>query len=156
MWLDVVIAFAAGGYLAWTGVKLIRESASGLMDEGDISLLNDLARVFEKHVTEGIIQIHNARIIRSGWFHHIDAHVVVPEFWSVEEAHQKIDQFEHAFVKDYNFEAEANFHLDPCKRKYCTVCDYPNCPVRQAAFIERMRVRLDDLRSPVEPAEIKP
>lgn len=153
IWLDIVIAFSAGGYLAWTGIKLVRQSISGLMDEEDLSLLRDLAAIFEKHVGDGIIQIHHTKIIRSGWFHHIDAHVVVPEFWKVEEAHDHLKKFEESFVKDYQFDAEANFHVDPCQRKYCSVCDYPDCPVRREAFVKRMRVRLADLRSPEEPEE---
>lgn len=154
-WLDLTIAFAAGIWLAWTGIRLVRESISGLMDEEDLSLLKQLAEVFQRHAGHGIIQIHHTKIIRSGWFHHIDAHVVVPEFWSVEEAHDKVKAFESKFISDYKYDGEANFHLDPCERKYCSVCDYNECPVRQSAFVERMPVRLADLRSPVEPKEFE-
>lgn len=152
-WLDIFVAFAAGGYLAWTGIKLIRVSISGLMDEEDVGLLKELAAVFERHAGQGIIQIHHVRIIRAGWFHHIDAHMVVPEFWQINEAHEKLDEFEKQFIEDYSYSGEANFHLDPCRRNYCSSCDLPACPIRLKPFEKRQPIEVSDLRSFTEPGE---
>lgn len=149
--LDIWMAIAAGLYLAYTGYGLVRSSIAGLLDEEDLDTLKDLLIAFEKSVSPGIIQIHHTKVIRSGWFHHIDAHVVVPEFWSVTEAHHELNQFEERVIASYPYKGEMNFHTDPCRRKYCTWCDYPECPVRQEEFKQRMPVRLQDLRSPTEP-----
>lgn len=152
-WVDILVAYLAGTYLAYTGIKVVRRSVSGLLDEEDLGILKQLARIFEKHVGDGIIQIHHTKVIRAGWFHHIDAHVVVPEFWTVEEAHEKLDRFERNVISDYEFSGEANFHLDPCRRSYCSVCDLEGCEIRQEDFKKRMPVKLDHLRSPNEPPE---
>lgn len=151
--LDIWMAVAAGLYLAYTGYGLVRSSIAGLLDEEDLDTLKDLLIAFEKSVSPGIIQIHHAKVIRSGWFHHIDAHVVVPEFWSITEAHEQLNAFEKRVIESYPYKGEMNFHTDPCRRKYCDCCDYPDCPVRQAEYRQRMPVRLQDLRSPTEPAK---
>lgn len=151
IWVDRVIAILLGVHMARSGLKLVRQSASGLLDAEDVKILNRLADIFQKYAGDGVIQIHNTKVIRAGWFHHIDAHVVVPEFWSVEQAHLRIDNFENNVIRDYEYGGEANFHLDPCKRKYCSVCDYQDCQVRTKPFEARMPVELAHLRSKTEP-----
>ncbi len=151
LWVDRVIAIILGLHMAKSGLQLVKQSASGLLDAEDLKILNRLAEIFEKYAGDGVIQIHHTKVIRAGWFHHIDAHVVVPEFWNVEEAHQRLDTFENNVIKDYEYGGEANFHLDPCKRNYCAVCDYQDCPVRSKPFESRMPVELAHLRSKTEP-----
>ncbi|MEK6556347.1 MAG: cation diffusion facilitator family transporter [Bdellovibrionota bacterium] len=150
-WIDIVAAYLAGLYLAYTGFHVVRESISGLMDEEDLTVLKELADVFNRHMGDGIIQIHYVRIIRSGWYHHIDAHLIVPEFWRIDETHERLDRFENSFIQDYSYGGDANFHLDPCRRAYCDTCDLPNCPVRQKPFVAKRVITVDELRSPIEP-----
>ena len=150
-WIDIVAAYGAGLYLAWTGFRLLRESVSGLMDEEDLNVLDELAQTLNKHMGSGIIQAHYVRIIRSGWYHHIDAHLIVPEFWRVDETHDRLTAFEKKFISDYPYQGDANFHLDPCRRAYCRTCDLANCPVRQEPFERREPVTVEALRSLAEP-----
>ena len=154
VWIDQVVALLLGLYMAYSGVRLVRLALTSLLDAEDINVLKRLAQIFEKHAGDGIIQIHHTKVIRSGWFHHIDAHIVVPEFWSVEQAHEVLDKFEDLVIKDYEYGGEANFHLDPCKRKYCEVCDYKDCQVRVSAFKSRVPVELSHLRSKTEPGVV--
>jgi len=155
VWLDSVIAIIVGSYLAFTGAKLVRESISGLMDEEDLDILSSLKSIFEASISPGIIQIHHVKVIRSGWYHHIDAHLVMPEFWNVDQAHEKITAFEKAVIDHYEYGGEMNFHLDPCRRAYCQVCDLENCNIRKEDFKKRMPVLLDHLRSKEEPEEFR-
>ncbi len=152
---DSLFAFAVGAWLAWTGLKLVRESAAGLMDEEDVSTLIALRKVLAQNISEGIIQIHHVRVVRSGWYHHIDAHVVLPEFWTVKELHEKIDGFERKVISSYPFGGEMNFHFDPCRKAYCSVCDLKNCQIRTEEFKERIPIQLEDLRSIDEPKKFK-
>jgi cation diffusion facilitator family transporter len=153
IWLDSVVAFALGTLLAYTGLKLLIQSTKVLMDAEDLPLLRHILSLFSEHRRPGIIRVHYTRVIRSGHYHHIDAHVVVPEFWSVETSHKETDVFEKSFLKDYEYDGEIHFHVDPCRRAYCRACDYPNCPVRQEAFKQKIEFTLEELRSPTEPAE---
>lgn len=136
-WLDPVIAIGVGAQLAWSGYKIVRESLGGLLDESSEESLIDLCGALEKNRKPGIIDIHNLRIIRSGRFHHVDAHVVVPEYWDVAKVHSETHDFEHKVVSDYVFDGEIAFHIDPCKKSLCRRCDMPDCPIRLQPFAGR-------------------
>lgn len=150
-WLDPVLAMFAGLQLAWIGFGVVKRSAGGLLDAEDREILTELARGLKKVDFGGVIQIHSTRIIRSGRFHHIDAHAVVPEFWDVAEAHEKTEAFESRVLSEYPQPAELHLHVDPCRRVYCRRCDLAACPIRQAAFETRLEPDLATLTSPDEP-----
>lgn len=133
-WLDPLFALFVGINLAYEGYKIVRQSIGGLIDEVDLDSLKDLAASFQKNKVSGIIDIHELKVIRSGKFHHIDAHLVIPEHWDIAYAHEFSDDFESNVVRDYPFDGEIAFHLDPCRRNYCSVCDLQDCPVRKQSF----------------------
>lgn len=155
MWFDSVIAILVGLLLARTGIKIVRTSISGLLDEEDEEAIELVAETFEKHISKSVIQIHNLKMIRSGKYHHIDAHLVVPEFWNVRAVHENIDRFERQVMKDYPFNLELHFHLDPCRQVYCQYCDVTDCPIRKDDFVERMPLLKSHLTAPDEPDEMR-
>ncbi len=154
-WIDLAAAGIVGLLLAATGFRLLIHSGSRLMDTEDRHVIQDLAQLFERHVFPGIIRIHHLRTMRSGSFHHVDLHIVVPEFWTVEQAHDHCQRFEHAVLDDYETGAELLFHLDPCRRSYCGVCDFEPCPVRQRPFRSRVPFTLEELTSPTELPDLR-
>lgn len=147
-WFDPLVAAALGVNLAWTGVGVVRHAAGGLLDEEDVELLQRLVTAINDKVEPGIIRIHFLRAIRAGRFTHVDAHLVVPEFWTVAEAHDHADRFEARVINTLPHTGEMVFHTDPCRRFYCAVCDVPGCPVRVQPFerLEPMTVE-EALRS---------
>jgi divalent metal cation (Fe/Co/Zn/Cd) transporter len=137
--------------LCVSGIKILIRSGNILLDGLDQETLKKIADLFEKNYRPGVIHIHFTRVIRSGDFHHIDCHMVIPEFWSVAQSHVFSEEFEEAFKKDYPVEAELRIHLDPCRRVYCENCELKDCPIRNAAFIRRKRHNdLEVLTSPNE------
>ena len=152
-WLDPVIAMAVAIHLGYVGAKVAWESMGALVDREDKTLLTVLQKTFTDNWFAGIIRIHHTRIMRSGNYHHIDAHVVLPEFWDVKTAHAETNRFEHKVIDQYPHEGEIHFHMDPCRRAYCKVCDVENCPVRQEQFSGRKPHTFDELVSPTEPPE---
>lgn len=152
-WVDSALAIAMATLLLFNGYKLMKESIAGLLDSEDVDVLSELLKVFGQVHVEGIIQIHHVKVIRSGTYHHIDAHVVVPEFWNVKEVHDQMTLFEKGVIAKYPYGGEMNFHLDPCRKAYCRFCDVKNCPIRKEVFSERRPLALDDIRSPIEPVE---
>ncbi|MDG0817157.1 cation diffusion facilitator family transporter [Bdellovibrio svalbardensis] len=133
-WLDPAIAILVGLQLAFQGFKIVRQSWGGLLDEMDEGSLENLTNALQKNRMPGIIDIHHLRIIRSGSFHHVDAHLVVPEFWNMLQAHNETHDFERKVVQDYPVDGEIAFHLDPCKKSFCEICDLENCPIRRVPF----------------------
>jgi cation diffusion facilitator family transporter len=150
-WLDPVVAALVALNLMWTGVRLLRQAAGGLLDEEDTALLGRLIEVLRPHVGQGVIRVHHLRAIRAGRFHHVDAHLVVPEFWSVDRAHELAETLAARVVNELGVEGELVFHTDPCHRIYCAMCDLDDCPVRREAFRERPALTLDEAVQPDMP-----
>jgi cation diffusion facilitator family transporter len=144
VWFDPLVAAIVGLNLGWTGIKLVRHAAGGLLDEEDTMLIDRLVRTFDAYRMPGIIRIHHLRAIRSGRFTHIDAHVVVPEYWTVDRAHVLIESFEKRVMSACGVEGEIVFHTDPCHRAYCEQCDVMDCPIRLAPFLCRPPHTLDE------------
>jgi cation diffusion facilitator family transporter len=143
-WFDPLVAAIVGLNLGWTGFWLVRHAAGGLLDEEDTRLISKLVRTFDAYRLPGIIRIHHLRAIRSGRFTHVDAHVVVPEYWPVDRAHVLAESFEERVMRACGVEGEIVFHIDPCHRAYCALCDVMDCPVREAPFVARAPHTLDE------------
>jgi divalent metal cation (Fe/Co/Zn/Cd) transporter len=125
---------------------VVRHAAGGLLDEEDTRLIGRLLEAFDAYRMPGIIRIHHlrARAIRSGRFTHVDAHVVVPEYWPVDRAHVLAESFEARVMEACGVEGEIVFHIDPCHRAYCAECDVFDCPVRAAPFVARPPHTMDE------------
>lgn len=134
LWLDAVAAILVALHLLKEGVSIVRRSIGGLIDEMDSEALAKVVESFEKHRIPGFIDIHHLKVIRSGRFHHIDAHIVVPEFWNVAKTHQETHEFEEKVVTTYEYDGEIAFHVDPCKQQYCRSCSLENCEIRKNKF----------------------
>jgi cation diffusion facilitator family transporter len=144
VWFDPLVAAIVGLNLGWTGFWLVRHAAGGLLDEEDTKLTGKLVKAFDAYRMPGIIRIHHLRAIRAGRFTHVDAHVVVPEYWPVDRAHVLAESFEERVMSACGVEGEIVFHIDPCHRAYCAQCDVTDCPVRVAPFVARPPHTLDE------------
>ena len=146
-WIDPLVAVLVALQLTYSGYKIVREAMGGLIDEVDTKSLEALGMAMMKNLAPGIIDVHRMRVIRSGAFHHVDAHLVVPEYWDVAHAHSVTHNFEMDVVRDYPFDGEIVFHLDPCGRAYCSHCDVFDCPIRVREFKNRQEFTVDHLIS---------
>ncbi len=150
VWLDPVIALLLAIFLARTGIPLVRQAADGLIDAADPTLLRKLLASLEKNRQPGLIRVHYARAMRNGRRIHVDGHLVMPEFWPIEKAHDLAEEYERKVIQEISLEGEMEFHVDPCRRAYCQTCDLPDCPVREEAFLHRPPLNLRELLSPVD------
>jgi cation diffusion facilitator family transporter len=146
-WFDPVAALVVAGNLAVTGVRLVRRAAGALLDEEDTALLTQLLQAFEGSLRPGIIRIHRLRARRAGRFTHVDGHLIVPEYWTVEEAHDATDRFAARVIDALPIDGEIIFHEDPCRRALCSICDVEACPVRVEPFVTRPPLTLDEVVS---------
>ena len=147
-WLDPVVALLVALWLMWTGFKLVRHAAGGLLDEEDPELLNRVLAALQRYLGNGVIRIHHLRAIRSGRFQHVEAHLVVPEFWSVERAHDLSEEVAARAMRDMGAEGEMVFHTDPCHRIYCAVCDLADCPIRREPYRGTTPMTLEEAVQP--------
>jgi len=150
-WLDPAVAILVALNLARTGVRLVRQAGGGLVDEEDPQLIRHLLAAFERTAHPGIIRVHHLRAIRSGRSVHVDAHLVVPEFWTVDRADRVVEEFQERMAAGLPSEGEVVFHTDPCHRLYCPVCDVEGCPVRRAPFTGRDPLTAEEAVRPDPP-----
>jgi cation diffusion facilitator family transporter len=150
-WLDPLVALLVALSLMWTGFKLVRHAAGGLLDEEDPILLSRVLNALQGYVGHGVIRVHHLRAIRSGRFHHVEAHLVVPEFWSVDKAHGVSEDVAARVIQDLGVEGEMVFHTDPCHRIYCATCDLEDCPIRREPFLGVTPLTLEEAVQPDMP-----
>lgn len=148
--IDPLVAMIFGGMLVFAGGKILYASGNTLLDAHDEETIGMLNSLFEKNYREGIIHIHFTRVIRGGTFHHVDCHMVVPEFWTINTAHDFSNEFEKIIMDQYPVTGELNIHLDPCRKVYCENCELKNCPIRVKDFKVRHPFKIEELTSPTE------
>lgn len=146
-WFDPLLATGMGLALGLTGLRLVRRAAGGLLDEYDPDTVARLLEALEQERSPGLIRVHHLRALRFGAHTHVDAHLVLPEFWSLERSHALVDGIERK-IRGSLGQADVMFHADPCRRAYCAGCEVDECAIRSAPFVERPRLTLDEAERP--------
>jgi len=137
-WLDAVIALIFSGIIIYTGYKIIRTAISGIMDETDDKLLNEVVDLLNKKRSINWIDLHNLRIIKYGSTLHFDCHMTVPWYFNIKEGHNEVDKLEDIVKEYFGDRVEFFVHLDACKDYSCRICAKTDCPVRQHPFIKKI------------------
>lgn len=137
-WLDAVIALIFSGIIIYTGYKIIRTAISGIMDETDDKLLNEVVDLLNKERSINWIDLHNLRIIKYGSTLHFDCHMTVPWYFNIKEGHNEVDKLEDIVKEYFGDRVEFFVHLDACKDYSCRICAKTDCPVRQHSFIKKI------------------
>jgi divalent metal cation (Fe/Co/Zn/Cd) transporter len=65
-------------YIIVVGYKIVRKSLSGIMDEQDPDLLEQIIQILEENRRTEWIDVHNMKIQQFGANLHIDAHITFP------------------------------------------------------------------------------
>lgn len=138
IWLDSVIAIIFAVIIVVTGYRILRPSLAGIMDEYDRALLVKMVSVLNHNRHENWIDLHNARIIKYGNVLHLDAHLTVPWYLNVNEAHREIDEFILLMRNHFGNSMEFFIHTDGCLEFQCRLCDKNNCHVRKHTFERKL------------------
>lgn len=147
-WFDPLVAVVMGVLLLVTGFRLVRQATSALLDAEDPELLRQLVALLGPRVRDGVIRVHNLRAIRAGSFRHVSAHLVVPEFWTVERAHDAAEALAASLEQELPGHAAVDFHTDPCERSFCRTCDLDACSVRTQPFQRHEPLTVDEAVAP--------
>lgn len=92
--LDPLIAIAVALNILWTGARLLREAAAGLMDSSWPELeQKTLAGILAEFRADNI-EIHAVRTRRAAAQHFVSFHVLVPGAWSVQQGHDLLERIE--------------------------------------------------------------
>ena len=104
------------------------------MDESDGDILDILVRLFREKRAPEWISIHHLRVMRSGDFHHVDFHLTIPFYWSIDQGHRFQSSVCALVREELGGKASVLVHLDPCTAEYCRSCRVEPCPERAHTF----------------------
>jgi cation diffusion facilitator family transporter len=92
--LDPVVALLVAANIVWAGVRIVRESALGLMDTAlPTEEREALQAAIEPYCRDGV-QYHALRTRQSGVRRFVSLHVLVPGEWTVHRGHRLLEQIE--------------------------------------------------------------
>lgn len=130
-WMDGAIACLVALNILFIGAKLVRESFEGLMDASDPNLLEEISTLIARHRRDTWIDIHRLRAWRSGNRLHLDFHLILPRYLTLDEAHEEVVQLQEILKANLSGQTDALIHAEPCIDPECPVCGYDPCKVRQ-------------------------
>jgi cation diffusion facilitator family transporter len=131
LWIDSAVAILFGLIIIFTGYTIIRKSLAGIMDESDYELMQKLVELLNKNRKPNWIDLHNTRMIKFGSVLHLDAHLTVPWYFNIQQAHEEIDALAQLVRNEFGETLELFIHTDPCLEFSCRVCIKSDCTVRR-------------------------
>lgn len=97
--LDPIIALVVAANIVWAGLRLLRETSSGLLDAAlpkeDMDVIKS---ILDKYQPQGI-QFHALRTRLAGTRRFVSFHVLVPGAWTVLQGHDLCEAIELAIIQ---------------------------------------------------------
>lgn len=144
--IDYAVSVLMGIYILFEGFKTLRDSINDLLDKADFEKINHLIDLMNKNRKEAWIDIHNLRVLKYGDMLHVDCHITLPWYQSLEDSHSQVDSVEQLIKKDFEREIEFFIHADPCvPPASCSVCQITACKQRQSVFQKKIEWNIDNL-----------
>ncbi len=111
--LDPLVALAVAAHIVWIGVGLVRRSASGLLDAA-ISLEHqgEVTKLFAEYSKRYGVAFHALRTRQAGARRFISFHLLVPDAWSVAQAHRLSEELEER-IRSLVPNASILTHIEP-------------------------------------------
>lgn len=110
--LDPVIALVVAANIVWTGVRLLQETGSGLLDAAlPVEEQEAISLLLGEYTNQGI-QFHAIRTRAAGSRRFISFHVLVPGEWTVQRGHDLCEEIELA-ISNALPGAHITTHLEP-------------------------------------------
>jgi cation diffusion facilitator family transporter len=92
--LDPAVALLVAVNILWAGVRIVRQSALGLLDTAlPAAEITQLRTVLDRYQAGGV-QYHALRTRQSGSRRFVSLHVLVPGQWSVDRGHHLLEKIE--------------------------------------------------------------
>lgn len=112
LWLDPVVALLVAANIVWTGYRLMRRSADGLMD---ISLPMEKLELIEALLAgyrQQNLDFHALRTRQAGGRAFVTLHLLVPGEWTVQHGHDWAERIE-ADIRNALPHTHITIHLEP-------------------------------------------
>lgn len=136
LWLDSLLGIIIGIYILFPSYSIIRNAIAGIMDESDKELTLQFINLLKKYKNEAWIDIHNLKILKNGSIIHVDLHLTLPFYWTVQQTTHEIKKIEELVKNEFGVLAECSIQIDGCSPNFCPYCSLPNCSQRSQQFME--------------------
>ena len=111
--LDPLVALGVAVHIVWTGVGLVRRSVAGLLDAAILPAeQEELAKLFAEYSRRYGMTFHALRTRQSGARRFIAFHMLVPDKWTVVQAHHLSEEIE-ARMRSMVPNASIFTHIEP-------------------------------------------
>ncbi len=147
MWIDSATALVFALLIIFTGYKIMRSSIAGIMDEANKELIGAVVKYLDDNRRENWVDIHNLRIIQYGSVLHFDFHLTLPWYFNLHEAHREMENIDRLIKEKFGESVEMFVHTDACLDFSCKICTKQDCPVRKAAFEEKIAWGIENVSS---------
>ncbi|HET7298253.1 MAG TPA: cation diffusion facilitator family transporter [Burkholderiales bacterium] len=111
--LDPLVALAVAVHIVWIGLRLMRRSWKGLLDAAiSIEDTGEVTRLFTEYSRRYGVSFHALRTRQAGARRFISFHFLVPDAWTVAQAHQLSEEIE-ARIRSMVPNAAVFTHIEP-------------------------------------------
>ncbi len=87
---DAGAALVLGGFILVNGGRMLRHAISGLMDETDTAIVAEVITELQARRRAPWIDVHNLRVQRYGANLHIDCHIQMPYYFTLDQVHTQL------------------------------------------------------------------
>ena len=144
-WIDTVVTVLLGLLIIYTGFGLIKESVFNLLDKTDYVKIEHLIELLNRERKDNWIDIHNLRVVKYGSVVHVDCHMTLPWYYTLEEAHNEVEALDKLARAGVNHEIEFFIHADPCLPISCSICQISDCKVRKQPFSKKLTWKMENV-----------
>ena len=111
--LDPLVALAVAVHIVWIGLRLMRRSWKGLLDAAiPAEDTGEVTRLFTEYSKRYGVSFHALRTRQAGARRFISFHLLVPDAWTVAQAHQLSEEIE-ARIRSLVSNAGVFTHIEP-------------------------------------------
>lgn len=146
-WIDPLASVIAAFLLVYTGSKLVRKAIRGLMDETDEEVIEEMVQHLKTNRRNTWIDVHNLRVQRYGNNYHVDCHVTLPYYLTLDQVHKEISDMDQLLNQNSETQRTIEFfiHTDPCIKVSCAHCLIRECTVRRKPFAGKIEWTRENL-----------
>jgi len=111
--LDPLVALAVAAHIIWTGISLVRRSFKGLLDAAiSHEDQREVTKLFAEYSRRYGVTFHAFRTRQAGARRFISFHLLVPDAWSVSQAHRLSEEIEER-IRSLVPNAGVFTHIEP-------------------------------------------
>ena len=111
--LDPLVALGVAAHIVWTGLRLMRRSWRGLLDAAiSIEDTGEVTKLFAEYSKRYGVSFHALRTRQAGKRRFISFHFLVPDAWSVAQAHRLSEEIEER-IRSLVPNASIFTHIEP-------------------------------------------